>query len=81
MIEIAIQGLNPRQCAIADMLWAFEDGEDAIRFIKSMPTLALRLEAQSIKDLMLMAAVEQAYEGAGNTSDADQVISQLISKK
>ena len=34
MIDIQIQGLNTRQHIIADILWAFEDGRDADRFIR-----------------------------------------------
>jgi hypothetical protein len=81
MIDITIEGLNARQHIIADILWAYEDGKDADRFIKSLPTAELRNEAQSIKDLMLMAAVEQLYDGIADTPEADRVIKQLIDKK
>ena len=58
-IEITIPGLTARQCMIADILWAFEDGKDADRYISSLPTVPMQQEAQSIKDLMLMAEMEK----------------------
>ena len=81
MIDIQIQGLNTRQHTIADILWAYEDGKDADRFIRCLPTAELRNEAQSIKDLMLMAAVEQLYDGITDNPEADKVIKRLIDKK
>jgi hypothetical protein len=81
MIDITIEGLNARQHVIADILWAYEDGKDADRFIQCLPTAELRNEAQSIKDLMLMAAVEQLYDGITDTPEASKVIKQLIDKK
>lgn len=77
MIDIQIQGLNTRQHIIADILWAFEDGKDADRFIRCLPTAELRNEAQSIKDLMLMAAIEQAYDGCGDAEEANKIIGQF----
>lgn len=77
MIDIEIHGLNARQHVIADILWAFDDGKDADRFIKSLPTTKLRNEAQSIKDLMIMAAIEQAYNGISDNSDAKTIIDKI----
>jgi len=81
MIDIELHGLTARQHTIADILWAFEDGKDADRFIRCLPTAELRNEAQSIKDLMLMAAVEQLYDGIADTPEADRVIKRVIDKK
>ena len=77
MIDIQIQGLNARQHILADILWAYEDGKDADRFIRCLPTAELRNEAQSIKDLMLMAAVEQAYDGITDNPEANKVIDKI----
>jgi hypothetical protein len=77
MIDITIQGLNARQRFIADILWAYEDGKDADRFVRCLPTAELRNEAQSIKDLMLMAAVEQLYDGISDNPDAKMVIDKI----
>ena len=77
MIDIQIQGLNARQHILDDILWAYEDGKDADRFIRCLPTSELRNEAQSIKDLMLMAAVEQLYDGISDNPDAKVVIDKI----
>ncbi len=77
MIDIELHGLTARQHTIADILWAFEDGKDADRFIQCLPTAELRNEAQSIKDLMLMAAVEQLYDGISDNPDAKMVIDKI----
>ena len=80
MIDIELHGLTARQHTIADILWAFEDGKDADRFIGCLPTAELRNEAQSIKDLMLMAAVEQLYDGISDNPDAKMVIDKIIKR-
>lgn len=77
MIDITIEGLNARQHVIADILWAYEDGKDADRFIRGLPTAELRNEAQGIKDLMLMAAVEQLYDGISDNPEANKVIDKI----
>jgi len=77
MIDIELHGLNARQHVIADILWAHEDGKDADRFIRGLPTAELRNEAQGIKDLMLMAAVEQAYDGISDNPEANKVIDRI----
>jgi hypothetical protein len=80
MIDIELHGLTARQHTIADILWAFEDGKDADRFIGCLPTAELRNEAQSIKDLMLMAAVEQLYDGISDNPDAKMVIDKILKR-
>ena len=77
MIDIELHGLTARQHTIADILWAFEDGKDADRFVRCLPTAELRNEAQSIKDLMLMAAVEQLYDCISDNPDAKMVIDKI----
>ena len=80
MIDIELHGLTARQHTIADILWAFEDGKDADRFIRCLPTAELRNEAQSIKDLMMMAAVEQLYDGISDNPDAKMVIDKIAKR-
>jgi hypothetical protein len=77
MIDIELHGLTARQHTIADILWAYEDGKDADRFIRGLPTAELRNEAQAIKDLMLMAAVEQLYDGISDNPEANKVIDKI----
>ncbi len=80
MIEITIPGLTESQCVIANILWEFEDGKDADAFIQNLPTKARRQEAKTIKDLMVLAAIEQVYTGIQddlNYPDAAEVLKQF----
>lgn len=63
MIEFELHGLNARQKFLADIIWACKEKTDVNRFIEGLPTRALRNEAQSIVDLMIMAVCEQCYGG------------------
>ncbi len=73
-IEITIEGLNERQRVLADIIWAFEDRKSINAFIRSLPTVDLQDEARTIVDLMIMATVEQAYDGLGSLDEADALI-------
>jgi hypothetical protein len=75
MIEITIDGLNARQQILADMIWACESKADINRLIKSLPTQEMKDEASSIVDLMLMATIEQCYDGLGSMDEAQALIS------
>lgn len=79
-MEITIQGLNPRQQVLADIIWAFETRRQINTFISSLPTVQLQDEAKSIVDLMIMATVEQCYDGLGSMNEANQVL-QKYNKK
>lgn len=80
-IEITIPGLTVRQCMIADILWLFEHSKDADRYISSLPTLSLRQEAKTIKGLMVMAAIEQAYSGISDNSEACSLLDKFRIQK
>lgn len=77
MVEFELHGLNKRQMILADIIWACDDKPTIDRFIKGLPTKALRDEARSIVDLMVMAVVEQCYDGITENFDEAQ---QLINK-
>lgn len=77
MVEFELHGLNKRQMVLADIIWACKEKPDVDRFIEGLPTRALRNEAQSIVDLMVMAVVEQCYNGI--TEDFPEA-QELISK-
>lgn len=77
MIEITIEGLNDRQRFIADIIWACNSRKQVNEFIRSLPTVALQDEARSIVDLMIMATVEQAYDGLGSLDEAQQLINKV----
>lgn len=77
MIEITIDGLNARQRVLADMIWACDSKADINRLIKSLPTQEMKDEASSIVDLMLMATIEQCYDGLGSMDEAKQLINKV----
>ena len=77
MKDIKLHGLTPRQHIIADIIWACEDKPEVDRFINALPTQAFRNEAKSIVDLMKMAAVEQAYNGISDNSEAKTIIDKI----
>ncbi len=74
MIEIQIQGLNKRQQALADIIWACETRTQINAFIKSLPTVQLQDEAKTIVDLMILATIEQCYDGLGSMDEASAVL-------
>ena len=73
-VEFTIEGLNAKQRALADIIWAFEDFADVQKFIKTLPTVELRAEARSITELMKMAVIEQCYDGITELDLANKVI-------
>jgi hypothetical protein len=77
MIEITIDGLNQRQRLLADMIWACESKADINRLIKSFPTQEMKDEATTIVDLMLMASIEQCYDGLGSMDEAKALINKV----
>ncbi len=77
MIEITIDGLNARQRVLADIIWQFETRAQITAFIRSLPTVQLQDEAKSIVDLMIMATIEQCYDGLGNMDAAQQLINKV----
>ncbi len=77
MIEITIEGLNERQKFLADIIWACDTRTQINAFIRSLPTVQLQDEARSIVDLMIMATVEQAYDGLGSLDEAQQLINKV----
>jgi hypothetical protein len=78
MIEITLEGLNARQKVLADMIWACDTKADVENFIMALGSNELRREAETIVDMLLMATIEQAYDGIGIGS-MDQA-NELINK-
>ena len=74
MLEITIEGLNARQRVLADIIWACDTRKQINAFIRSLPTVQLQDEANAIVDLMIMATVEQCYDGLGSMDEATQLI-------
>jgi hypothetical protein len=77
-VEFTIEGLNAQQRVLADIIWACDSKDRVDAFIKALPTRALRNEAKSIVDLMIMAVVEQCYDGINpNMDQARQLINKV----
>jgi len=74
MIEIL--GLNSKQMALADIMWAISTKEGVDAFIATLPR-AERTQCEIIKQMMILAFIDQCE----NTQEADRVIKRLIDKK
>lgn len=79
-IEIQIQGLNKRQAALADMIWECGTKRQVDAFIAGLPTVQLQDEAKTIVDLMILATIEQCYDGLGSMDEAKQVLRKYNTK-
>ena len=77
MVEIQIQGLNKRQQVLADIIWACDSRKQVNEFIRSLPTVQLQDEAKSIVDLMILATIEQCYDGLGSMDEAAKLINKV----
>jgi hypothetical protein len=76
--EFTIEGLNAQQRVLADIIWACDGQDQVYEFIKGLPTQALRREARNIVNLMVMAVVEQCYDGINpNMTEAQQLIKKV----
>lgn len=73
---IEIQGLSPKQMALADIMWGISSKEGVDAFIATLPR-AERIECEIVKEMILLAFIDQC----DNTQEADRVIKQLIDKK
>jgi len=80
MLEITIDGLNPRQRILADMIWACDSKADINRLMEFLPTQEMKDEAQVIIDLMLMATIEQCYDGISPMDEAEKVLKRIAKK-
>jgi hypothetical protein len=79
-VEFTVDGLSPRQMVLADIIWAFEDFQDVQKFIRALPNKALQDEAQSVVEVMKMAAIEQCYEGLREPFDAKQLLDKIAKR-
>jgi hypothetical protein len=77
MIEITLDGLNARQKVLADMIWACDSKADVENFIMALGTNELRREAETIVDMLLMATIEQCYDGIGSLDEANELINKV----
>jgi hypothetical protein len=77
-VDFTIEGLNAQQRVLADIIWACESKDNVDAFIRTLPTRALRNEAKSIVNLMVLAVVEQCYDGINpDMAEAQSVIKKV----
>jgi hypothetical protein len=66
---IEIQGLSPKQMALADIMWAISTKEGVDAFIATLPK-AERRECEVVKEMLVLAFLDEIV----NTQEANQVI-------
>jgi len=79
MSEIRLEGLNPRQQALADIIWSIEEWADVEKFIATLPARE-RIECQGIVEMMRIELIESYQKSTDieNTSEATEVITRIM---
>lgn len=77
MVEITLAGLNRQQQQLADLIWACDSKDQVNTLIKSLPNKALKAQAESIVELMMMATLEQLYDGIKDMAEANAVLDKI----
>ena len=72
---IEIQGLNPKQMALADIMWAISSKEGVEAFIATLPQAEKR-ECRSLIELMQLAFMDEIT----NTHEASMVIDKILKR-
>ena len=80
MLEIQLQGLNKQQVAIADMIWACGTKKQVDALIQALPTKKMKRDAETIVQMMIMATIEQCYDGLGSLDQAQEVLRKYNTK-
>lgn len=79
-VEITIQGLNARQQILADLIWACDTKAQINSLIRNLPTVDLQDEARVIVDLMILATIEQCYDGISPMDEAKSVLDKIAKR-
>lgn len=66
---ITIQGLSPRQCLFADILWKCQGRDHVEQFVQSLP-LEFQQEARTVLNMMVAAV----FDELSDTSDAAEIL-------
>ena len=69
-----LEGLSTRQVVLADLLWLCGDRSSVEQLIAALPTREIQQEAQTLVNLMIVTAVDQAYDGRGSLDEAQSII-------
>ena len=75
-VEFTIEGLTPKQMALADIMWGLDGFDEVSAFIATLPKRERR-ECATIIELMKMAVVEQCYDGISELTEANSVLNQF----
>jgi len=70
---IEIQGLSPKQMALADIMWAISSKEGVEAFIATLPRAEQR-ECNTLIELMQLAFMDEVND----TQEANQVIDKFM---
>jgi hypothetical protein len=70
---IEIQGLSPKQMALADIMWAISSKEGVDAFIATLPKAEQR-ECESLIELMQLAFMDEITD----TQEASKVIDKFM---
>jgi uncharacterized protein HemY len=70
---IEIQGMSPKQMALADIMWAISSKEGVDAFMATLPK-SERRECETVKQMILLAFIDEC----DNTQEADQVIDKIL---
>ena len=73
--EITIEGLTPKQMALADIMWDLDGRHEVEAFIKTLPK-ATQAECRSIIELMQLAFSDQV----DSVDDANKLLSKYNKK-
>jgi len=67
--SIQIEGLSPRQCLFADIMWKLNGEDQVYGFIRSLPA-EFQDEAETVMNMM----VASLFDAADDTELADQLL-------
>ncbi len=77
MLEIQLDGLTKEQTVLADMIWACKTKKQIDALIASLPTKKMKADAETIVQMMIMATIEQCYDGLGSLDEANAVLDKI----
>jgi hypothetical protein len=75
-VEFTIEGLSPKQMALADIMWGLDGFDEVQAFIKTLPKRE-QTECHTIIELMKMAMIEQCYDGISELTEAKTLLNQF----
>lgn len=80
MLEIQLDGLTKEQTVLADMIWACKTKKQVDALIATLPTKKMKADAETIVQMMIMATVEQCYDGISPMDEATTILKRIAKK-